>query len=43
MTEMADIFYCSIGLICCITWIAILMWIIADHIVDWYRKRKRRK
>lgn len=41
--SMADYFYCSIGLICCITWIAILIWIIANRIADWYEKRNRRK
>ena len=43
MTEMADIFYCTIGFICCLSWIALLLWIGADMLMDWYQKRNHRK
>lgn len=43
MTEMADIFYCTIGFICCLSWIALLLWIATDMLVDWYKKRNHKK
>ena len=43
MTQIADVFYCTVGLICCVTWLSLLVTVVVRWFAGYFDNWKRKK